>query len=115
MAVRIRLARQHLTRNSPTYHLVATRSSSRPSSKPLEFLGSYRPLPTLSTPLSISPNGQPRSSLEWGPPPQGSSRLAVGEKKVEWNQERLKYWLSVGAKPSKTVERLLNQAGIIRE
>lgn len=35
------------------------------------------------------------------------------EKGVRWNEERVKYWLSLGAKPSKTVERLLNQAGII--
>jgi len=35
------------------------------------------------------------------------------EKRVKWNEERVKWWLSLGAKPSKTVERLLNQAGII--
>jgi len=37
------------------------------------------------------------------------------EKGVRWNEERVKYWLSLGAKPSKTVERLLNQAGIISQ
>ena len=31
------------------------------------------------------------------------------EKKVEWSVERLKFWLSVGAQPSKTVETLLEK------
>ncbi len=32
---------------------------------------------------------------------------------LEVNQERAKYWLSVGAQPSETVERLLFSAGVI--
>ena len=117
MAIRIRLSRAHLTRNSPRYTLVATNSSLRTTSKPLETLGSYPPLPSLPIPISLSPNGQPRDSSLWGPgiyPTNGSKEL-VGEKKVEWNESRIKYWLSLGAKPTKTVERLLNQAGIIRK
>ncbi|GAA5970362.1 hypothetical protein JCM3765_000364 [Sporobolomyces pararoseus] len=117
MAVRIRLSRAHLTRNSPRYTLVATQASSRTTSKPLETLGSYSPLPTIPKPISTSPNGQSRDPSVWGsglyPSTTGKDQV-VGEKKVEWNETRIKYWLSLGAKPSKTVERLLNQAGIIQ-
>jgi hypothetical protein len=38
-----------------------------------------------------------------------------GEKTVEWNQERVKWWLQTGAVPSKSVEKLLVKAGILRE
>jgi small subunit ribosomal protein S16 len=31
---------------------------------------------------------------------------------IEFNEERVKHWLSVGAKPSDTVHRLLNAEGI---
>ncbi|GAA5878157.1 hypothetical protein JCM16303_002862 [Sporobolomyces ruberrimus] len=119
MAVRIRLARAALTRNSPRYTLVATLSSSRTTAKPLETLGSYSPLPVISPPVSLSPNGEPRSIEQgWGPgyykSTAGQPRAEVGEKSVKWNVDRLRYWLSVGAKPSKPVERLLNQAGILK-
>ena len=36
-----------------------------------------------------------------------------GHKHVGLNDERIKYWLSVGAQPSDTVARLLGQAGVI--
>ncbi len=35
------------------------------------------------------------------------------DKKSEFNQERVTYWLSVGAQPSATVARLLVNAGIL--
>lgn len=116
MPVRIRLSRTPLSRNSPSYTLVATNSHLRPTAKPLETLGSYRPIPQVNPPLSRSPNGQIRGA-EWGSrvyePKTGKAE--VGEKEVRWNEERVRYWLSQGALPSKTVERLLNQAGIISE
>jgi len=34
---------------------------------------------------------------------------------IKVNEERAKYWLSVGAKPSETVEGLLKRAGVIGE
>lgn len=34
---------------------------------------------------------------------------------IKVNEERAKYWLSVGAKPSQTVEGLLKRAGVIGE
>jgi len=111
MPVRIRLSRTHLTRNSPHYTLIATPSTSRPTAQPLELLGYYSPLPVPINPIPLSPNGQQRDPSLWGPGMRSGQEGS--EKGVRWNEERVKYWLSLGAKPSKTVERLLNQAGII--
>ncbi|GAA5902985.1 hypothetical protein JCM5296_004510 [Sporobolomyces johnsonii] len=115
MAIRLRLARHHLTRNAPTYSLVAIHSSARTTARPVETLGRYSPIPTLVAPPSRSPNGHLRNEQEWGPrqfKPVGA-RAPVGQKKVEWNEDRVRWWLSQGALPSKTVERLLVQAGIL--
>jgi len=111
MPVRLRLSRSHLTRNSPSYTLVAQPSTSRPTAQPLELLGYYTPLPTPINPVPLSPNGQARETSIWGPGMRNGNEGT--EKRVRWNEERVKWWLSLGAKPSKTVERLLNQAGII--
>jgi len=35
--------------------------------------------------------------------------------RVVLNRERIEYWLSVGAQPSETVRRLLEQQGILSE
>ncbi len=35
-----------------------------------------------------------------------------GEKAIRLNEERIKYWLSVGAQPSETVADLLKKQGI---
>ncbi|BGP19950.1 37S ribosomal protein S16, mitochondrial [Rhodosporidiobolus nylandii] len=116
MTVRIRLARQHLTRNNPAYTLVATHSSSRTTAQPLETLGSYNPLPQITPPPSRSPIGQLRSN-EWGARQYAKrpSTAEVGTKAVEWNLERVRWWLSQGALPTKSVERLLNQAGVLEQ
>ncbi|CAD6963439.1 unnamed protein product [Tilletia controversa] len=37
------------------------------------------------------------------------------EKRIEWNEERIRYWIKVGAQPSKPVAKLLNKAGLIPE
>ncbi|KAK0520463.1 37S ribosomal protein S16, mitochondrial [Tilletia horrida] len=37
------------------------------------------------------------------------------EKRIEWNEDRIRYWLNVGAQPSKPVARLLDRAGLIPE
>ncbi|KAE8232945.1 hypothetical protein CF326_g2018 [Tilletia indica] len=37
------------------------------------------------------------------------------EKRIEWNEERIRYWIRVGAQPSKPVARLLDKAGLIPE
>lgn len=83
MPVRLRLAR-HGQKHTPYYHIVAVNASKRRDARPLEKLGEYDPIPRA------------------GP----SERL---EKKVEWNAERIKYWLGVGAEPTETVVKLLEK------
>ncbi|CAG8458584.1 4194_t:CDS:2 [Acaulospora colombiana] len=83
MVVRIRLAR-HGIRNRPFYHIVVANSKSPRDGKHLEKLGVYDPIP--------------------GPD---------GVKSIEWKEDRIKYWLTVGAQPSDTVARLLSRAGIL--
>ena len=39
----------------------------------------------------------------------------IQPKEIKLNEERIKYWLSVGAKPSATVQNLLIEAGIMKE
>ena len=115
MPVRLRLARVGLTRNSPQYTLVAVPSSSRTTARPLEVLGRYDPKPRLEPPVSKSPTGQLRDERVWGArqhaPKTGRER--AGHKMVEWNVERVKYWLSQGAQPSDSVEKLLVKAKIL--
>ena len=115
MAIRLRLSRHALTRNNPSYSLVATRSSSRPTAQPLEHLGDYSPVPTIQPAPSRSPNGRTRPVAEWGAS-QFAPRTAhaqVGVKQCTWNLDRVRFWLSQGAIPSKSVERLLVQAGVL--
>jgi small subunit ribosomal protein S16 len=78
MVVRIRLA-MHGRRNNRTFRLVAINSQKARNAQPIETLGIYDPAMTL---------GQKH-------------------KTVEWSVDRIKYWLGVGALPSKTVVRLL--------
>lgn len=74
------------SKKNPYYRLVATDSRSPRDSKFIEKLGTYSPM-------------LPKTD----------------EKRFSVNAERLKYWLSVGAKPSETVARFLRNAGIITE
>lgn len=84
MATALRFSRGG-SKKTPYYRLVATDSRSPRDSKFLEKLGTYNPL------------------------------LAKDDKKrFTINEERLNYWLSVGAKPSETVARFLRNAGLIK-
>lgn len=116
MGIRIRLSRTHLSRNNASYQIVVSPASIRPTGRPLEILGAYHPIPVLTPPPSLSPNGQ-RRGAEWGPPQAKKvvSLQECGEKRVVWNTERIKYWLAQGAMPSKRVEKLLVTAGILGE
>jgi small subunit ribosomal protein S16 len=82
MSVRLRLARGG-TKKRPIYRLVATQSSSPRDGRFLEKLGIYNPL---------LPND--------------------AEGRVVLNEERVRYWLGTGAKPSDRVARFLDSAGI---
>lgn len=115
MVVALRLARYALSRNNPGYHIVAINSTLRIRARPIEILGSYSPLPTLTAPVSMSPNGQVRGR-EWGASQAESVKgkmQKVGEKSVDWNEHRVRYWLTQGAVPSKRVEKLLISAGVL--
>jgi small subunit ribosomal protein S16 len=82
MSVRIRLARGG-TKKRPFYRIVATESRDPRDGRFLEKLGTYNP---------ILPSESPE-------------RLVLRE-------ERLRYWLGVGAQPSDRVARFLDSAGI---
>lgn len=103
MPIRIRLAR-HGRRNNPYYHIVAIQSSKRRDAKPLEKLGEYDPIPRLPSVSDL-----PSSSKVFG----NEVGITPKEKRVEWNVDRIKYWLGVGAQPSLTVVKLLERVGYI--
>ncbi|KAM0752932.1 ribosomal protein S16 [Meredithblackwellia eburnea MCA 4105] len=113
--VRLRLARDLWTRNAPTYKIVATNSHLRTTARPLEVLGTYNPRPVVTPPPNKSPNGHLRGP-EWGPPQSApvQAREPPGQKHVVWNRQRVEWWLSQGAQPTKTVGKLLMRAGILQ-
>jgi small subunit ribosomal protein S16 len=82
MTVRIRLARGG-TKKRPFYRIVATSARSPRDGGFLEKLGTYNP---------ILPSENPE--------------------RVVLREERIRYWLGVGAKPSDRVARFLDNAGI---
>lgn len=74
----------HGVRHNRIFHVVAIDLRKRRDARPLETLG------------ILNPSGNPET----------------GEKTVQWAVERIKYWLDVGAQPSKPVVRLLTQVRI---
>ena len=85
MSVRIRLSRGG-TKKRPFYRIVAISARSPRDGGFLEKLGTYNP---------ILPGDHPQ--------------------RVVLREERLRYWLGVGAQPSDRVARFLDNAGITRE
>ena len=83
MSTALRFSRGGSKKN-PYFRLVATDSRSPRDSKFIEKLGTYNPV-------------LPKDDA----------------KRFTFNEERLKYWLSVGAQPSETVARFLRTAGVI--
>ena len=82
MPVKIRLQR-HGKKGKPYYWIVAADSRSKRDGKYLERLGTYNPM--------ISKDDPNRVTL---------------------NKERIKYWLSVGAKPTERVTKFLAKEGL---
>jgi small subunit ribosomal protein S16 len=82
MSIRLRFALRG-TRHRRVFHLVAIHKGQRRDAKPTETLGIYDPHMT---------NGQTH-------------------KTIEWSVDRIRYWLHVGAVPSKSVSKLLEMAG----
>lgn len=70
-------------RHHPTYRLTAVDGRKARNSKVIEELGAYDPM------------------------------NASVERQVSLNQERIQYWLGVGAQPSDTVRRLLEKAEML--
>ncbi|WZN64997.1 ribosomal protein S16 [Chloropicon roscoffensis] len=83
MVVRLRLARFGRYK-FPFYRIYAADHRAPRDGKHLEILGHYDPIPQKD-----------------------------GNKHVGLHIERIKYWLSVGAQPSKPVARILSKAGIL--
>jgi small subunit ribosomal protein S16 len=83
MAVKIRLARAG-SRNEPFYKIVVAPSRAPRDGQFLERVGSYAPLLASDSPY----------------------RLKIDE-------ERVRYWLSVGAQPTERVALFLGRAGVI--
>ncbi|QSZ36985.1 hypothetical protein DSL72_009077 [Monilinia vaccinii-corymbosi] len=89
MVLRIRLARFGRKRE-PIYNIVVAQARSARNSLPLEVLGTYDPLPKL--------------------PADGEGQKF---KDIRLDRLRAKYWLGVGAQPTKTAWRLLSMAGLL--
>ncbi len=83
MSVKLRMAR-HGAKKRPYYHIVAADSRAARDGSYLEKVGSYNPMLQRDNP-----------------------------ERVKLNEERIKYWLSVGAQPSDRVARFLGEAKII--
>lgn len=99
MPVRLRLAR-HGQRHTPVFHIVAINSSKRRDARPLEKLGEYDPIPRVPASTKL-----PSSSYVFGE----EKTVLQKEKRIEWNVERIRYWLGVGAQPSRPVVKLLER------
>ncbi|KIJ68551.1 hypothetical protein HYDPIDRAFT_125214 [Hydnomerulius pinastri MD-312] len=84
MPVRIRMA-MHGRRHNKIFHLVAIDQRKARDAKPAELLGIYNP----------------------------ALKLGDSHKTVQWSVDRIKYWLGVGAVPSKSAVRLLEWGGVI--
>lgn len=103
MVVRIRLAR-HGTRNNPFHHIVVINQRVARNAKPIELVGVFDPIPRApEKPFPKYPFQNDGTLLK-------NSILPEVEKvkRIEWSVERIKYWISVGAQPSKAVMRLLD-------
>ncbi|KAF5385443.1 hypothetical protein D9757_005369 [Collybiopsis confluens] len=86
MPMRLRLS-IHGNRHDRIFHLVAINQRSRRDGKPTELLGIYDP--------RVKPDGNDHKTMEW----------SVG---------RIRYWLDVGATPSKSVVKLLTMGNILK-
>ena len=83
MVVRLRLQRFSRT-HSPFYRMVAANSKAPRDGKFLEIVGTYNPIAN-----------------------------KAGMKEIRLKEDRLKYWLAVGAQPSDRVSWILGKFGIL--
>ncbi|KAJ7932494.1 ribosomal protein S16 domain-containing protein [Mycena leptocephala] len=85
MPMRIRLA-MHGRAHKRIFHFVAINQRARRDGKPAEILGIYNP----------------------------HVRPGDDHKTIEWSVDRIRYWLHVGAVPSKSVVKLLELGNILK-
>ncbi|KAG5647648.1 hypothetical protein DXG03_009001 [Asterophora parasitica] len=85
MPVRLRFS-LHGTRRNRICHLVAVEQGARRDAKPTELLGIYNRYPA----------------------------KGEAQKTVEWSVDRIRYWLNVGAVPTKSVAKLLELGNILK-
>ncbi|KAG5725707.1 30S ribosomal protein S16 [Termitomyces sp. T112] len=85
MPIRLRFSLHGHCKNR-ILHLVAVDQRARRDAMPTELLGIYHRYPT----------GEP------------------SQKTIEWSVDRIRYWLSVGAIPTKAVSKLLEAGNILK-
>jgi small subunit ribosomal protein S16 len=106
MPIRIRLAR-HGQKHSPVFHLVAINAAKRRDARPLEKLGEYDPIPRVPKELAHFP---PKANVFGAKAEQYD---VPKEKRIEWNVERIRYWLGVGAEPTRAAVKLLERVSAL--
>ncbi|KAF5385255.1 hypothetical protein D9615_001451 [Tricholomella constricta] len=85
MPVRLRFS-LHGTRHNRIFHLIAVEQGSRRDAKPTELLGIYNRY----------------------------AAKGATQKTIEWSVDRIRYWLNVGAVPTKSVAKLLEMGNILK-
>lgn len=102
MVIRIRLSPHRRLPSSREiyYRIVVCNAPKARDSKPIETVGAYDPYPKH---IPAVPAAE-RSLLDEGKPP-----ALNWIKRVEWDKERVGYWLGVGAQPTKRVQWLLEK------
>ncbi|TFK30362.1 ribosomal protein S16 [Coprinopsis marcescibilis] len=85
MAVRLRMS-VHGHRNYRIFHINVVPRGKKRDAKPTELLGVYDP--------HVPEGGDTKS--------------------IQWSVDRIRYWLSVGAQPSRPVLKLLELGGILK-
>ena len=84
-------------RHNPVYNIVVVERTRRLPGRPTELLGTY--------------DSVPRALRQPAPDLLSEGKITV-EKRIEWNRERVIYWLAQGAAPSDRVRWMLKHAGI---
>ena len=84
-------------RHNRILHLVAINNRKARNAKPKELLGVY------------NPHVAPLVAPGFGPAVLSDRQT----KTMEWSVPRIRYWLSVGARPTKSVARMLERGGIL--
>lgn len=105
MVVRLRLSPHRRIPSSREiyYRIVVCNAPKARDSKPLETIGAYDPLPKNISSIPYSE----RSLLDEGRRKEDDSINYI--KRVEWDKERVKYWIQNGAQPTPRVAWLLHK------